>query len=98
MVVDDNPDDKVEDCDDGLANYQGTTVVVRISHLGCDGEERRRTGVRKDDGGEGGDGINEGRVVGKLVVRDPDTGLGRRRWATLNPNGDGDDQNCDCER
>lgn len=94
VVVDDNTDRDVEGSHDGLADDQSAAIVGGLTHLGDDGEEGRGAGVCEDDGGEGGDGAVEARIVDNLVVGDPDTFLWCGRWAVLNANSDSHDQDC----
>lgn len=61
-----------------------------IAHLGDNGEERWSAGVGKDQSGDGGDALFEGRLIEELKVGLPMTFLGCQRRPVLNTHSDGD--------
>lgn len=87
--IDDSADGDVSNSDERLADEQRASIVSRVAHLSSNGEEGGSSSVGKNKRRDSRDGLSEGRVVGELVVRDPDSLLRGIVRAVLDSDGNG---------
>lgn len=92
VIVHNNTDRDISDCDDGLADNQRFCVLPWVAHLGDDGEEGWRACISKDKRRAGRDRFGEGWIVCDFVVRHEGAILRCSSRAILDTNRDSDSE------